>query len=511
VTVPTSSGASRGQSLGGLAGRWMTRWAPTAGLLFVAALLSRVPGLVRPWFERDEAYIGVQAEALLRGQQLYVDVIDRKPPLAPVVYAAVAAVFGTDFRPVRLLLVLWIAVTAVLLVALIIELGGSHRASVTGGVLYVLGTVAFMPRDGQAANFELWAVLPAVAAVFVAVRAGPTAGRPYAFALAGALVGIAACFKQPFLATLVPVGLVAARGPRPVRSLLAGGSGLVVAVVVIGSSFGLAGMTRWVWMENDEYAFGLDLRVLGVAVLVTALFAVLHAPAVWLAAHSPPDRRGQRVIVFVWLLVSVLAVAAGLRFRLHYYQQALPPLCVLAGIGSDAVRQRARTIAIAATAVVAAVAVGAAFIPPAAPTPQRLNRIVQFIDAHTGPDDPILVWGAVPEIYWRSDRPVAGRFVHHRFLVQLGDKEAYAGDAALDDPRLRARWDLLLSDMRARPPVLVLDASHRDLGGFGKHHVEDSPLGQVLRDEYTHIATVSKTRIWKHASSIDHDAETPTK
>jgi hypothetical protein len=361
----------------------------------------------------------------------------------------------------------------------------------------VLGTVAFMPRDGQAANFELWAVLPAVAAVLVAVRAGRTARRTYAFALAGALVGVAACFKQPFLATLVPVGLVAARGPRPVRSLLAGAAGLAVSVLAIGFSFGLAGMTRWVWMENDEYAFGLDLRVLGVAVLVTTLFAVAHAPAVWLAAHSPPERRDQRVIVFVWLLASLLAVAAGLRFRLHYYQEALPPLCVLAGIGSDAVRPRRRTIAIAVTALVAAVAVGAAFT-PAAPTPQRLNRLVRFIDAHTNPDDPILVWGAVPEIYWRSDRPVAGRFVHHRFLVQLGDKAAYAGDTALADPRLRARWDLLLSDLRARPPVLVLDASHRDLGGFGKHRVEDSPLGPVLREQYTHIATVSKTRIWKH-------------
>lgn len=497
MKVPILSDASGGDGIGRLPGGWLARWAPTAGLLFVAALLSRVPGLIRPWFERDEAYIGVQAEALLRGQQLYVDVIDRKPPLAPLLYAAVTGVFGADFRPVRLLLTVWIAATAVLLVALIVQLGSSRRAAVTGGILYVLGTVAFMPRDGQAANFELWAVLPAVAAVLVAVRAGSTARRPYVFALAGALVGIAACFKQPFLATLVPVGFVAARGPRPLRSLAATLAGLAGAVLAIGSFFGLAGMTRWVWLENDEYALGLDLSVLGVAALVTGLFALLHAPAVWLAAHSPPDRRAARVLAFVWLIASLLAVAAGLRFRFHYYQQALPALCVLAGIGADAVRSRVRTFAIATTAVIATVAVAAAFT-PAAPTPQRLNRIVHFIDAHSDPDDPILVWGAVPEIYWRADRPVAGRFVHHRFVIQLGDREAPAANGALDDPRLRERWELLLNDLRARPPVLVLDASHRDLGGFGKHHAEDSPLGALLREQYTHIATVSKTRIWKH-------------
>jgi hypothetical protein len=250
-------------------------------------------------------------------------------------------------------------------------------------------------------------------------------------------------------------------------------------------------------MENEEYALGLDVRVLGVAAVMTGLFVLAHAPAVWLAAHSPPGRRRQRMIVLVWLAASLLAVAAGFRFRLHYYQQALPPLCVLAGIGADAVRQRVRMVAVVATAVVGVVAVGAAFS-PAAPTPQRLNSIVQFIDAHSSPNDPILVWGAVPEIYWRSGRPVAGRFVNHTFVVQLGDREAPVGDVALDDPRLRARWDLLLSNLRDRPPVLVLDASHRDLGGFGKHHVEDTPLGAVLREQYTHIATVSKTRIWKH-------------
>src|SRR5258708_896883 len=115
VRVPIFSGASRRHDVAPLPG-WVPRSAPTAGLLFVAALLSRVPGLIRPWFERDEAYIGVQAEALLRGQQLYVDVIDRKPPLAPLLYAGVTGVFGADFRPVRLLLVVWIAATALLLV-----------------------------------------------------------------------------------------------------------------------------------------------------------------------------------------------------------------------------------------------------------------------------------------------------------------------------------------------------------------------------------------------------------
>jgi hypothetical protein len=496
VRGPIFSGASRGQGLGRLPDGRLWRWGPAAGLLLAAALLTRVPGLIRPWFERDEAYIGVQAEALRRGEQLYVDVIDRKPPLAPVVYAMVSAVFGVDFRPIRLLLVLWVAATAVLVMALIVQLGSSRRAGVIGGVLYVLGTVAFLPRDGQGANYELWAVLPSVAAVLVALRAGTGARRPYFFALAGVLVGIATCFKQPFLATLAPIGIAAARGPLPVRSLLAACGAVIASVLAIGSYFGLPGMIRWVFVENDEYAFGLDLRVLAVATLVTGLFALAHAPALWLAAHAVRERIPHGGIVLVWLIVSVVAVAAGFRFRLHYYQQALPALCVLAGIGADAVRPRIRRIAIAGTAVIAAIGVAAAFS-PAAPKPQRLHPLVSFIDAHTDSDDPILVWGTIPEIYWRANRPVAGRFVHHQFVVRLGDREVDAR-AIARDPRLRERWDLLLSDVRDEPPVLVLDASHRDAGGFGTHPPEEFPLGHFLSNEYTQIATVRGTRIWKH-------------
>ena len=126
------------------------------------------------------------------------------------------------------------------------------------------------------------------------------------------------------------------------RSLLATCGAFVGSVLAIGSYFGLPGMMRWVWLANDEYLFGLDLRVLAVAALVTGLFALAHAPAILLAARAVHERIPQREIVLVWLVVSVLATAAGLRFRLHYYQQALPPLCVLAGIGADVVRPRAR-------------------------------------------------------------------------------------------------------------------------------------------------------------------------
>ena len=72
-------------------------WERAAGLplvlvLGLLVLLTRLPGLVSGrTFNTDEATLGVGGRALRSGGSLYVDVIDRKPPLPFAAYAA----FGT--------------------------------------------------------------------------------------------------------------------------------------------------------------------------------------------------------------------------------------------------------------------------------------------------------------------------------------------------------------------------------------------------------------------------------
>ena len=46
-----------------------------------------MPGYVHQIFDPDEAAIVVQGMGLVEGGHLYTDVIDRKPPLAPWLYA----------------------------------------------------------------------------------------------------------------------------------------------------------------------------------------------------------------------------------------------------------------------------------------------------------------------------------------------------------------------------------------------------------------------------------------
>ena len=59
-----------------------------AAFSFVTAAFLHLPGLIRQLFDPDEAAIATMGMVISRGGVLYRDVADRKPPLAPVLYAA---------------------------------------------------------------------------------------------------------------------------------------------------------------------------------------------------------------------------------------------------------------------------------------------------------------------------------------------------------------------------------------------------------------------------------------
>ena len=70
-------------------------WSLVQLFLIVSAL--RAATLFIPVFNQDECYIAVQADVINTGGELYRDVVDRKPPVVPHIYAAVfRAVGGTN-------------------------------------------------------------------------------------------------------------------------------------------------------------------------------------------------------------------------------------------------------------------------------------------------------------------------------------------------------------------------------------------------------------------------------
>ena len=80
------------------------------------AVVLHLPGFSDQVFNSDEAYLATQAQVLNDGGRLYVDTVDRKPPVVPYLYAAVFRVTGSDdLGPVRFVAVLAQVATALLL------------------------------------------------------------------------------------------------------------------------------------------------------------------------------------------------------------------------------------------------------------------------------------------------------------------------------------------------------------------------------------------------------------
>jgi len=433
-----------------------------ASLLLFAAFVVIAAGLHAPMFSdrifnADEAYLATQAQVLVDGGHLYVDTVDRKPPVVPYLYAAVFKVTGSDaLAPVRVLAVLAEAFTAWLLAVEARRRLRWRHASVCAGVGFLLVASALPAADAQAANFEVFMLPVMTAALVLGVRDRPAA--------AGATLGIATLTKQTAAFALVPLAYLAWRARRwsgLARLSVAFVAPIAVAAVV----FGPHDFLFWVFTGNGSYAdvhgvlgyaIGLGARETGWFLFGAAAMVVL-LPFAWRRRRDDTD-------LWLWLGSGVVAVAVGLRFFPHYYLQLIPPLTLLAVRGLDSLSTTVRARALAIVTVLAVVP-AAYFLVPAFVDGNTKDTtialdVAHYISRHTSAGQRVLVWGQAPEVYWASARRPATRFATTGFVTgtsggrppsHVGSRYAVPG-AASD----------FYADLRRTPPVLIADMSTAD-------------------------------------------------
>jgi hypothetical protein len=447
-----------------------------------------------------------------RGGQLYIDALDRKPPLLPWIYSLSERLLGTvDLRMLRWMLVVGIAVAGVVAARIVLQLGGSRRGAAAAGALLVLGTAAFLPADGQAANFELFGLLPACASVWVALggRDRQLPRRLLTFAAAGALVGVAGMVKQPLFAMIAPVGCVIwQRRPRLSGALIAAG-GLVIGVVVSGAPFDLGRVWEWAWVQTSDFLDGQvgGWRIAGVFLLVVAVFTALHLPAVWTSWRQRSRLREVDAVVWWWLIGGLVAVTPGFRFIFHYFQLLVPPMAVLAGWLLSKASRRTVKRTVGAAAVIAAVCTLLAALPSFEANRVRPD-LVAAIQQRTGHDDRILVWGAMPEVYWRTERLPAARFLSVGYLTgKWADRTNPPSDPEHSRP-WRWRWPIFDEDLRNHPPALIVDMTGSNLDGWAHYGPDHYSFGRILQQCYQREPDVDGLRMWQlhDASCVRRDA-----
>jgi hypothetical protein len=511
------------------------------GLVLLLGLLLRLPVFARPLLSDDEAIYAVTADAMRRGDVLYRDVVDHKPPAIYDAYLAGYAVLGAyDTRGAHALVVLAALLCAAAVARSAERLHGSLRAGIAAALLWSVFSTTMLGYDSLAANCELFLVsLQAIAfAWLVRDRRGHPIGWGEWIGL-GTLTGASVMFKYQG-ATFGAVLVAAAafewrRGRRPLvaclGALLAAAAGtLVVPALYVLRQWrngGLDDAIHWFLFNFSYVAAGPTgweavrwsvLRVGFVGGLGATLLYVLGTWGVWTtirdwwssrdlattrglapATPEPPSLPGgghlePRILALVWLATSAISLAAGGRFFGHYFHHVTPALSLLAAAPlarSWQTRRRWRPVLAAALVIPAGACLlfntvlRAEVVARTDPEPDY-DRVVAALRRVAGVDDRVFVWGNSPQIYVLSERPMGTRFSFCNYQTGISPgTRTETGEADASVNSLPDSWDELFADLERRQPRWILDAAAAGWDGYAAFPISRYPrLEAYIRQRY---------------------------
>jgi CubicO group peptidase (beta-lactamase class C family)/4-amino-4-deoxy-L-arabinose transferase-like glycosyltransferase len=459
----------------------------------------------------DESAYAYMGRRVLRGDALYRDLTENKPPGGYWIYTLAVSIGGANELTIRLLPIPLVLATIALVWWIALRLAGPVAAVLAAGIYAIASTDPYLYGNG--ANLEHAINLFAVASLALMV-ARPGRGRA---ALAGACLG-AACLVKQVAITHLPLYVAALllRGRdeipgRPVRSrlldvvamaagfaavwaaaiaaLVARGSGAAAYddIVRYGGALALEAPAdplappAWVqWFTgradpkgNLPWPFGQTDWLVWWGSGTWPLWLAAIPALVWLL-RGPAD--GRRRLVAAWTLSAWVQVALPRLFWQHYYLLPVPGIAAAVAIlladalaaarpspkGSD--RGRARGARAVAAALIAALGWTAVIqvrdyllVRPQALT-ERYKGGAQWV-AHRSlgrllarrsvvwPSPRLFVWGWQSPLYIYSG---LDSVTSHFFAGPL--LKEYAGK---DHPLIRPRVERLMGDLRKRPPELI--------------------------------------------------------
>jgi 4-amino-4-deoxy-L-arabinose transferase-like glycosyltransferase len=428
-----------------------SRWACVAILAAAAVLFVfvRAPLLSIP-LERDEGEYAYIAQRILAGDVPYRDAFDQKPPGVFLVYVCVFALLGESIEAIHLFMYAWTAATALALFGCVRLLAGPLAAAFA---VLVFATLSGDPvLTANAANTEMFLLLPMVASVYCMLRALAAGAQLRWWILCGALAAAACWFKQVAATNALYVAVVPALAVLRDRPAAAGAAlarayaGLLLGAVAASAPGLLVFAAAGAWdpfvdaviLHNLHYAQGNS--VAAAAGLLRHRLAE-QAPGLgvcWVLAASGllfPKLIGRRswALLGGWLLASAAGVSVGLYFRPHYFIQALPALAALCGavLGAAGVRVLAwprPALAALGLALLAAFAtvpsLAATSAVRGAGTPAEISReiyglnpfpesleIGKYIRRTSSSDDRVYIVGSEPQILFYAGRASATRYI----------------------------------------------------------------------------------------------------
>lgn len=455
--------------------------AVTIALLSVAAvaLLVRCVAIAEP-LGIDQSLWASAVRGLARGQRLYADVWEQRPPGIYWIYLTGFRTFGWTTATVAWLDVLAAASAAALLFDIGRRLEGPRTGALAACLYAVLTMPAWLYRYGGFLERSVCETFIAVAVALSAWWGVRFAERPTAVraGFVGLCAGAAVVLKPNaglyFPAVVAWVAAYAPRIPharrealvRSVTSALAGAALIPVLAVV------------WLWQAgvlHEAKVAVVDFNRFYVAEGFSAGTYVLDfSKAIWLRIKTDPLWLGGSVasVFAIWRLVrtrrlppvaglailwggaaTFVIVVNGARLFNSYFIQAFPPLALLLAwfLSSGARGGRLRRLAVAATILLmTAIAARRHYVSKVVGSAAedfdalrgRIGRqayldefggyenrrgysaranqeLADYVRAHTGPDDRIFLFGINGAgVYFLADRLTAHRFLRVNFFVE---------------------------------------------------------------------------------------------
>jgi 4-amino-4-deoxy-L-arabinose transferase-like glycosyltransferase len=403
------------------------------------AALARLPFLHTPLTADEGGYAEV-ARLWSHGAGLYQGAWVDRPQGLLIIFRAMLHVDGGSAEALRALAAVAAALVVAVTMVLTARLAGRIPATIAGLAMATVGASPFI--ESFTLSGELLASFFAVASllafvVYLERRA------PGWLVAAGILTGCAVLVKQSAFdaGAAAAVYLLVTRrraGIAPAAALVAAAFVPVIVAAATAPSF-----HDW-WYAMVTYRDQAD------SILTGSVHTRLHQA--WdsagaaarglgaLALIAVAGRRRWPLLGVLWLAFSALAVIGGGNFHNHYYQQMVPPLALLAGIGgAELLRDRAnwRTprmaigmIAVIAVALLATAAVTAPLwfdsgqaqarnVFPGDPHLRTDAAVVRYVRSHTRPGQRIFVMWAAADIYYLADRDPSLRYMWFRNIQAI--------------------------------------------------------------------------------------------
>ncbi|HEX4593195.1 MAG TPA: hypothetical protein VH157_02915 [Bryobacteraceae bacterium] len=376
----------------------------------------------------EEAYPTAAAIQLLNGKSLYRDVWFDKPPLLAYTYL----LWGARVEvPLRIAGAAFVFLCCLAAWKFARELWGPREglaAAVATGFFLTFG----IPSAVMALAPDLLMVLPHLAAVYLAWR-----GRIF---WSGLLAGVALLVNAKAVFVLAACALWA---------------GAAWPWLLLGFAIPNAAAFAWfgqpyfdeVWRWGALYSEQALAPAIGL--MRTLNWAGFHCALVAGAAYAFWKEKNWRMAG--WLLLSLIAIAAGWRFFPRYYFQVLPVMALMAARGYVLLGRR--RVVLLLLLLIPLARFGPRYVMLANDLlhdrPADWSDLALNQDSHAAADridrnGTLLVWGYRPDIFAYTRMPAGSRFLDSQPLTGvLADRHLTSAEPAAPELAARNRRELI--------------------------------------------------------------------